>query len=180
MILRFGGHETSTNLVANALLALADHPEAAAQLRARPELLTNAVEEFLRYDGPTKGVVRWVREATSLGGHDLLPGDRVLVLTAAANRDPEHFERPDDLVLDRTPNDHLPFGYASHFCLGAPLARSEAAAAVGAILRRFDVEIDRSSEAWRPTMLSRSQIGRAHVRNPVTNAPVVFTIQLES
>src|SRR3546814_14290123 len=78
MILLFGGHETSTNLVANALLALADHPEAAAQLRARPELLTNAVEEFLRYDRPTKGVVRWVRAATSLVRPAPLPGDRVL------------------------------------------------------------------------------------------------------
>jgi cytochrome P450 len=156
MILLFGGHETTTNLVANSLLALDRHPEAADRLRADPALLAGAVEELLRYDGPTKGVVRWVRERTWLAGHELQPGERVLVSIAAANRDPATFERPDDLVVDRSPNDHLAFGHAAHVCLGAPLARSEAAAAIGSILPRHDVEIDRASLAWRPTVFSRS------------------------
>jgi cytochrome P450 len=156
MILLFGGHETSTNLVANALLALDRHPEVADELRREPGSMPAAVEEFLRFDGPTKGVIRWVREPVEIDGHHLARGSRVMVLIAAANRDPAHFEHPDDFDFRRKPNDHLAFGLAAHHCLGAPLARAEAAAAIGAILRRFDVDIDRESVRWRPTMLSRS------------------------
>jgi len=157
MILLFGGHETSSNLLANALLALNDHPEQAARLLAEPELTGPAVEEFLRYDGPTKGAVRWARTGTAVGGQPVEAGQRLLVLVAAANRDGRQFTEPDVLRLDRTPNPHLEFGVGIHHCLGAALARAEAAVLLPVLLDRFaGIEVETGRLDWEPTILSRS------------------------
>lgn len=167
MVLLFGGHETSANLLANSLIALSDHPEQRSRLAREPDLIGPAVEEFLRYDGPTKGVVRWARQPAEVAGTAIMPGERLLVLLAAANRDPRVFDDPNDLRLDRAPNRHLEFGAGIHHCLGAALARAEAAIALPLLLDRFEaIEIDTADLAWEPTMLSRSLLRLPAVLRP--------------
>jgi cytochrome P450 len=157
MILLFGGHETSSNLLAHALLALSRQPGQWALLRDTPALVGPAVEEFLRFDGPTKGVVRWAVTDTVLAGERIRAGQRVLALVAAANHDPRRFADPEVLRLDRAPNPHLEFGVGIHHCLGAALTRAEASVLLPAVLDRFDqIEIDDERLDWQPTMLSRS------------------------
>lgn len=157
MILLFGGHETSSNLVAHALLALSEHPSEFERLRADPDILSTGVDEFLRYDGPSKGFIRWARHDREVGGQTISAGDRVLVLIAAANRDPAHYVDPDKLDLSRAAKDHLGFGWGIHHCLGAPLARAEAQVALRQISQRFSqFHVRRDALTWQPTMLSRS------------------------
>ena len=137
ILLLLAGHETTTNLIANGALALAQHPEEAERARAEPALLPPAVEELLRYDSPVQGVVRFAAAGVELGGQRLEAGATLLVLVGAANRDPAQFAEPDELDLAREPNRHLSFGRGIHFCLGAPLARLEGEIAVGRLLERF-------------------------------------------
>jgi len=137
MLVLFGGHETTTNLIANAVNALLDHPAQFERLRAAPAMIDSAVEEFLRYDGPSNSVARVVRAEHTLGGRPLRAGDRIFAMINAANRDPRRFERPHELDLGRSPNRHLTFGQGIHFCLGAPLARLEGRVALGVLAERF-------------------------------------------
>ena len=137
VLLLLAGHETTTNLIANGTLALAQHPDEAERARSAPALLPAAVEELLRYDSPVQGVVRFAAEPAQLGGQRVEAGATLLVLVGAANRDPAQFGEPDRLDLTREPNRHLSFGRGIHFCLGAPLARLEAEIAVGRLLERF-------------------------------------------
>ncbi len=137
MLVLFGGHETTTSLLGNAVKALLDNPQQLERLRADPLLIDSAVEEFLRYDGPTNSLVRIVAVEHEIGTRTLKKGDRVFVMINAANRDPRRFDRPDELDLARTPNRHLTFGQGLHFCLGAPLARLEAKACIPLLLQRF-------------------------------------------
>jgi cytochrome P450 len=137
MLILFGGHETTTSLLTNGVNALLDHPGELARLRADPALLESAVEEFLRYDGPSLSIARVVAQDHELGGRVLARGERVYAMVSAANRDPRQFERPDTLDLGRSPNRHLTFGFGIHFCLGAPLARLEGQACFAALLERF-------------------------------------------
>lgn len=156
-ILLFGGHETTTNLIANAVLALLQHPEERRRLDAEPELMPSAIEEFLRYDGPVRGFLRWARIRTTLGGKEIAPGDRVLVVVDAANRDPLVFEDPDRLDIARHPNRHVEFGYGIHHCLGAPLARLEAPIALRTLLESFPgLRLVDDRLEWERTLLSRS------------------------
>lgn len=133
-LLLFGGHETTANLIANSVLALLRHPDQLAALRDGGVEPRRAVEEFLRYDGPGKAVVRVMREDVELRGERLRQGQRVFLVLAAANHDPDVFEDPDVLRLDRPDNPHIAFGFGAHFCLGSALARLEAAIAVPALL----------------------------------------------
>lgn len=126
VLLVFGGHETTMNLIANGTLALLRHPDQWERLKNHPELAPSAVEELLRYDGSVKATVRWARDDVEVAGVTIHAGHRVLVSLSGANRDPEKFERPDDLVLERDPNLHVAFAHGIHVCLGASLARMEA------------------------------------------------------
>jgi cytochrome P450 len=136
-VLIFAGHETTTNLLANGVVALMEHRQQWDLLRENPQLVRPAVEELLRYDGPVKATFRWVKEDTELGGKHLREGDRMLVVLAAANRDPEKFPQPAVLDITRNPNPHVAFGHGIHICLGAPLARLEAQEAFLALTQRF-------------------------------------------
>ncbi len=146
----FGGHETTTNLIGNGLLALLRHPEQWELLRGSPELLPGAVEELLRYDPPVQFINRIVAEDLTFAGHSLRKGERVIFLTAAANRDPSHFAEPDRLDVRRPEPRHLALGMGPHYCLGAPLARLEAQEAFAVLLRQFPrMEVEAgASLAW--------------------------------
>jgi len=133
-LLLFGGHETTTSLLTSGTLHLLDHPEQRGLLAADPGA---AVEELLRFDGPSKIVVRRVRWDCDWNGYPFVEGQPVFCSNAAANRDPAAFDRPDELVLDRRPNRHTSFGWGMHFCLGAQLARLEARIVLPRILDRF-------------------------------------------
>ncbi len=136
-LLLIAGHETTVNLIANAILAMLRHPDYWAQLAADPARASVIVEETLRYDPPVQLVGRVAGEDMTIGGVDVPKGDTMMLLLAAANRDPAVNEHPDTFDPDRQPLRHLAFGLGAHFCLGAPLARLEAAVALSAVTRRF-------------------------------------------
>ena len=138
VLLLFAGHETTTQLLGNGFLALMRHPVEMAKLRdGDAALVTSAVEEMLRWDGPSLAQVRIMAEDVEVGGRILRRGHRVFQMLAAANRDPAHCPDPDRFDVTRTDNRHLTFGFGIHFCLGAPLARLEGQIAFPALLRRF-------------------------------------------
>jgi cytochrome P450 len=136
-LLLIAGNETTTNLIGNGTLALMRNPDQLDLLRKRPELLESAIEEMLRYDGPVQSTARFPKQAAQLGGVEIPAGGILVVVLAAANRDPAQFPAPDRFDITRTPNDHLAFGEGIHFCMGAPLARMEARIAFGEMLSRF-------------------------------------------
>lgn len=133
----FAGHETTTNLIGNGIRALLANPDQKGRLAADPSLIASAVEEMLRFEGPTGAVVRVVKEAFELRGKVLNQGDRVYAMVNAANHDPEVFESAANFDIGRTPNRHLTFNHGIHFCLGAPLARAEARIAITRLFARF-------------------------------------------
>jgi len=160
IILLFGaGHETTVNLIGNGLLALHRNPDQLALLKARPELITNAVEEFLRYDSSVQLTGRTALEdIEDLGGRRIAQGDNVLCLLGSANRDPALYpDRPDSLDIERPNVRPLSFGGGIHHCLGAQLARIEAEIAISALLKRLpDLRLDDAANpAWRPTFVLR-------------------------
>ena len=131
------GHETTSGLIGNALLALFRHPDQLRRLREDPGLIKDAVEELLRYDTSVQKAWRLAAEDVEISGVSIPKGDRVSAMVAAANRDPAHFSEPDALDLGRKIDRHLAFGQGTHFCLGAGLARLETSVAITAYLRRF-------------------------------------------
>ena len=137
MLFLFGGHETTTNLIGNGVRAFLSNPEQLARLREQPELIRDAVEEVLRYDGPTGATVRVVKRDHELHGRKMSKGERVFVMINAANHDDRIFDNPAAFRIDRTPNPHLTFNYGAHFCLGAPLARLEGEIAFTRLFERF-------------------------------------------
>jgi len=132
-----GGHETTTRLLATTIIDLVRHPAEREKLRTQPALIERAVEEFLRYSGPFQRDARVCKEATTIRGRAIQPGQSLLLLLGAANRDPQHFAEPERMDIAREPNRHVAFGYGPHICLGAPLARLETAIAINRFLRRF-------------------------------------------
>lgn len=137
-LLIVAGHDTTVNLLGNGLVALFRHPDQLARLRADLSLVPSAVEEFLRYDGPVQHTTfRMTSEPVTIGGVEIPAHEQVLVVTAAANRDPGRFTAPDRLDVDRPDNHHIAFGHGIHFCLGAPLARLEGDVAFTSLLSRF-------------------------------------------
>jgi len=155
-LLLFAGHETTTNSIANATLALLRHPDQLARLRADPELLGPAVEELLRFDGPIKVLNRWVVADTEVRGKAIAAGQRVHLVLASANRDPLKFTDPDVLDLGRSPNPHIAFGKGIHACIGAQLARMETRIAVGRIVERLPGLALVEEPVWKDALASRS------------------------
>jgi cytochrome P450 len=131
------GHDTTTSLISSSALLLLQQPDALAQLRDDPTVIPSAVEEFLRFETPIPLISRVASEDFDLAGHRIQRGDSIVLCVAAANRDPEVFDDPQRLWVDRAPNKHLSFGWGAHFCLGAPLARAEARLALTAMLDRL-------------------------------------------
>jgi cytochrome P450 len=142
------GHETTTNLIGNGIGALLDHPGEMARLRGDPELITSAVEEFLRYESSNQLGNRRVVEPVEIGGVTMQPGDLVTLCIGAANRDPAQFPDPDRLDIGRVPNRHLAFAGGIHICAGNTLARIEGRIAIGKLLARFP-EIRRAGDFVR-------------------------------
>jgi hypothetical protein len=136
-LLLFGGHETTTNLIGNGLLALLRHPDQWELLRSSPELLPDAVEELLRYDPPVQFTNRVAAVDLEFGGHLMRKGDRVALMMAAANRDPAQFQEPDRLNVRREELRHTSLGLGPHYCVGAALGRLEAQETFAALMRRF-------------------------------------------
>jgi cytochrome P450 len=160
IILLFGaGHETTVNLIGNGLLALHRNPDQLALLKANPALMTNAIEEFLRYDSSVQMTGRVALEdIDDLGGKKIPKGESVLCLLGSANRDPAVYpDRPDRLDIVRPNVRPLSFGGGIHFCLGAQLARIEAEVAIATLLRRLpDLRLDDAkTPEWRPTFVLR-------------------------
>jgi cytochrome P450 len=136
-LLLVAGHETTTHLIGNGMLALLQHPDQMQRLRSDPALIPNAVEEMLRLVGPVQFTNRVALENVELGGKTIHRGDFVFLFLAAANRDPAYFADPHRLDISRTVHKHVAFGLGHHFCLGAPLARLEAQIAVATVVKQL-------------------------------------------
>jgi pimeloyl-[acyl-carrier protein] synthase len=148
-----GGQETTTNLIGNGLLTLLRHPDQLERLRNEPSLLQPAVEELLRFESPSQHTARLAPDDVVLGGKQIKKRQAVIAVMAAGNRDPERFPDPDRLDLERKDNRHLAFGWAAHFCFGAPLARMEGQIAFETLLRRIPkIELDEVPLVWRQNL----------------------------
>ncbi|MCZ6784630.1 MAG: cytochrome P450 [Proteobacteria bacterium] len=156
VLLLIAGNETTTNLIGNAVLALLDHPQDLAKVSGDLSLVPNVVEETLRYDSPVQLMLRRATRETELSGVTISEGETVAVLLGSANRDERQFADADrfDLTRDKTP--HLAFGFGTHFCLGAGLARLEARMALETLLGRLRLQelTDRSIER-APSLIVR-------------------------
>lgn len=132
------GNETTTGLIGNLFFELAKRPEEWKRLREDPSLVTSAVEESLRFDAPNQGLFRHTVNDVEMHGVVIPAGRKVLLLFGAANRDPDHFDRPDEFDIARSPNRHIAFGAGIHHCLGASLGRLEANTALRIATERID------------------------------------------
>jgi pimeloyl-[acyl-carrier protein] synthase len=150
IVTMIGGQETTTNLIGNGLLTLLRNPSALSDLRDHLEIMEPAVEELLRYESPSQHTGRLAPADTVLGGKSIRKGEAVMAVMGAANRDPARFSDPDRLDLRRRDNRHVAFGWAAHFCFGAPLARMEAQIAFATLLQRLpDIRLDAATLRWR-------------------------------
>jgi cytochrome P450 len=153
LLLLFGGMDTTSGLTGNTLVQMSRHPELKQQLIDNPNLLDSATEEFLRHSTPTQGLGRKVSRDATFHGQELKKGERVMLAWAAANRDPDVFDAPDEVRVDRHPNRHLAFGVGQHRCLGSNLARTMFKVMITEILDRLpdftmvDEEPDRFTNA---------------------------------
>lgn len=158
-LLIIAGHETTVNLIGNGILALLEHPEQRELLIKRPELIHNAVEEMLRYNGPVEfSTSRWASEDIEFHGHHIAEGELVIVALDSANRDEAKFKDADVFDITREKSAHLAFGKGIHLCLGAPLARLEGEIAINTLIRRFpdmQLQADVNELEWRPGMIVR-------------------------
>ena len=145
-----GGQETTTNLIGNGMISLLRHRDQLELLQSDYSLIPSAIEELLRFESPSQQTARIAPADTELGGMLIRKGQAVIAVMAAANRDPARFPEPDTLDIARKDNRHLAFGYAAHFCFGAPLARIEAQVAFEALLKRFPkIEMVPGKLEWR-------------------------------
>ena len=150
------GHETTTNLLGNAVVALLRHPAERRRLQDDASLIANAVEEILRYDSPVQLTDRVATEECEIDGNRVRKGVLVALVLGAANRDPERFPEPDRLDVGRSGNQHFAFGHGAHFCLGAALARAEAQIAISSLLSKFpDFGGDVDRIVWKRSMVLR-------------------------
>ncbi|AUI58402.1 cytochrome P450 [Amycolatopsis sp. BJA-103] len=158
-LLLVAGHETTMNLIGNGVLALLKDRAQWDRLRREPALLTGAVEEFLRIDSPVNtATVRFATEPVTIGATTVLPGSTVLLAIGSANRDPEVFERPDEIDLQRPRGKSLAFGHGIHYCLGAALARMEGEIAFRVLADRLPtlaLAVEPGSLNWQSSLLIR-------------------------
>ncbi len=153
IITMVGGQETTTNLIGNGMLTLLRHPDQMQKLRADLSLIPSAIEEMLRFESPSQHTARLAPQDCELGGKCIRQRQAVIAVMAAANRDPERFHDPDTFDITRQDNRHLAFGYAAHFCFGAPLARMEGQIAFAALLRAFPViQLEPQNLEWRTNL----------------------------
>lgn len=153
IITMVGGLETTTNLIGNGILTLLRHPDAMQRLRDDPSIIGPAVEELLRYESPSQHTARLASDDVELGDKKIRKRQAVIAVMAAGNRDPQRFPDPDRLDLTREDNRHLAFGWAAHFCFGAPLARIEGQIAIGTLLRRFrNIALAPGPITWRTNL----------------------------
>jgi cytochrome P450 len=153
ILLLVAGHETTVGLISNAILALLRHPDQLALLREDPSLAAGAVDETLRYDAPVQMTARVARGGMQIGNLAAPDGALVLLLLAAAGRDPEVFDDPDAFEIRRGATPHLAFAAGPHFCLGAPLARLETAIALESFARRMQrPELDADTLDYKPNL----------------------------
>ena len=164
-LLIVAGQETTSNLIANAVLCFAEHPEQLQRLRAAPELMPKAIEEVLRFRSPVQWVFRATKCDVEMHGQTIPAGKLVLPMLGSANRDPLVFADPNRFDIGREPNPHIAFGHGIHFCLGAPLARLEASIALPDLLAHLG-QFELAEEQWEP----RSAL---HVLGP-SSLPVRF------
>ena len=156
VMLLFGGHETTRNLIGNGLYTLLRHPEQAAELRDHPELIRSAVEELLRYESPVQYTGRMVLEDFDFCGIQARRGQEIIFMLGAANRDARQFKNPDRLDLKRANNPHLAFGAGAHFCIGNQLARLEGQVAVLKMLQEFpEMRLVSAEPEWLPNFSFR-------------------------
>jgi pimeloyl-[acyl-carrier protein] synthase len=156
ILLLIAGHETTVNLIGNGMLALLRHRDQLERLQRDPGLITTAVEELLRFDGPVQRTARIPSEDVTLGGHTIAKGEMVMPFIGAADRDPAQFPDPDRLDIGRSDNRHIAFGWGIHFCLGAPLARIEGQIAINTLLRRLPkVSLATDVPEYRPSLTLR-------------------------
>ena len=157
ILLLAAGHGTTVNLITGGALALLEHPDQMAILRADPSTVRSAVEEMLRYVSPVQLTGRYMSEDMELGDTVLSAGDFAILLLASANRDAAAFDRPDAFDIRRTPNNHLGMGFGIHHCLGAPLARLEAQVAFTELARRApELTLDSDPVRFSGTLVLRS------------------------
>jgi cytochrome P450 len=156
ILLLFAGHETTTNLIGNGFLYSMRHRDQWERLVADPSLAGSAVEEYLRYDGPSGALARVAAADLEMGGKTIREGQRLFAFMNSANRDPEAFADPDRFDISREPNVHLTFGHGIHFCLGAPLARLEAQIAATRLAERLpDVRLSGGDPEWHDSLILR-------------------------
>ncbi|QHW35228.1 cytochrome P450 [Paenibacillus rhizovicinus] len=156
VLLLVAGHETTVNLIGNAVRLLLTQPDQHALLLERPELIASAIEEVLRYEGPVQTTSRIASADCEIGGKTIPRGQSVIVMLGAANRDPAQFNDPNRFDIARQPNRHLAFATGAHFCLGAPLARLEGEIAIRTLLNRFPhMRLAEDRADWRPNILFR-------------------------
>jgi cytochrome P450 len=156
------GNDTTRTMLSSGLLALLQHPEQLADLRADPSLMAGAVEEILRWANPLHYFRRTASEDTVLGGVDIAAGDKVAMYYTAANRDPAVFTDPHRFDITRSPNPHLSFGIAEHFCLGVHLARLEGRIFFEELLAAFP-----TIEATGDPVRLRSNLNNSYKKVPV-------------
>jgi cytochrome P450 len=150
VLLLAAGHETTTNLIGNGVLALLQYPKQLDLLRRDPARIESAVEELLRFDPPVQWITRVAAQDLELGGQSIRRAELVLAALGAANRDPAVFQNPEQLDIRRQDNRHLSFGSGIHFCLGAALARMEAQIAIGSLIARFpNLKLAGGKLKWR-------------------------------
>jgi len=148
-LLLVAGHETTTNLIANAAIAFAENPGARNLLRTDPTLAPAAIEEVLRYRAPVQVAFRETKREVEIGGTVIPPGKRVFAMIGSANRDPDRFPEPDRFDLKRGSNPHIAFGHGLHFCIGAQLARLEAQIAFSDLFTA-KTAIEVLDQTWKP------------------------------
>lgn len=153
IITMVGGQETTTNLIGNGVLTLLRHPDQLEKLRANLPLIPSAVEEMLRFESPSQHTARLAPADVELGGRQIQKRQAVIAVMAAANRDPERFAEPDRFNIARPDNRHVAFGYAAHFCFGAPLARLEGQIFFETLLTRFPrFHLEPQELIWRTNL----------------------------